>query len=94
MGRRLLQVAPEIVLTLITEGNQWGGCAEVLTVTTGVPEGTQLVEGWFDHGVGRLCLLLEHPSWPVTDELGLFPVIMSREQPVPVPLVKEAPNGP
>ena len=94
MGRRLLQVFPEVVVTLITQGNQWGGCEEVLTVLEGVPEGTQLVGGWFDQAQGRLCLLLEHESWPVTDELGLFPVIMSREQPVPVPLVKEAPNGP
>lgn len=94
MGRRLLQVAPEIVVTIITEGNQWGGCAEVLTVTTGVPEGTQLVEAWFDHGVGRLCLLLEHPSWPVTDDIGVHPVIMSREEPLLATPIKEAPDGP
>lgn len=94
MGRRLLQVFPEIVITLITQGNQWGGCDEVLSVLEGVPEGTKLVGGWFDAGLNRLCLLLEHESWPVTDDLELFPVIIRREQPVLAEPAKEAPNGP
>lgn len=94
MGRRLLQVFPEVVVTLITQGNQWGGCEEVIRVLEGVPEGTQLVGAWFDQGLGRLCLLIEHESWPVTNEIELFPIVMRREQPLLAEPVKEAPHGP
>lgn len=94
MGRRLIQAYPQVVLALITEGNQWGGCEETIRVLEGVPADTQLVGAWFDQGLGRLCVLVEHPDWPVTDEIGLFPIILRREQPVPAVPEKEAPNGP
>ena len=70
MGRRIIRVEPEIVLALLTEGNRWR-VNQVLGVEEGVPVGTRLVSGWYNHldaPDGYLCLLLEHPSWPKTKD--------------------------
>lgn len=75
MGRKMIQVPPDQVAALLTQGNQWLPNVS-LHVVQGIPAGATLVGAYFDHQVapqGILKLVVEHPSWPDTADGAAFP---------------------
>ena len=75
MGRKIIQVPPDQIAALLTQGQQWG---EELTlhVAQGIPAGATLVGAYFEHQVapqGVLKMVVEHPDWPDTADGAQYP---------------------
>ena len=75
MGRKIIQVPPDQIAALLTQGQQWGPELS-LHVAQGLPAGATLVGAYFEHQVapqGILKLVVEHPSWPDTADGAAYP---------------------
>ena len=69
LGRRIVKFSPEILAEIITTGYRF----ERIVCTSGILPGARYVRGWVDNDStyerdGTICLLFEHPDWPLGDE--------------------------
>jgi hypothetical protein len=76
VGKRIIQVDPALLQSLLTHGSIFPGHA--VQVEEGVPAGAQFLRSWYHAEEGRegcIVLLFEHPDWT---DIYPFPILTVR----------------
>lgn len=78
MGCKVVRISPEVFSQFFVQDRTWGQ-DRILHVASGIPADAKFVRAWWEeqwNTSGYLCMLYDHPAWPVNGEGEMWPIFI------------------